>query len=236
MLRKSVITVLSMLLATGVAMAEQLNRYEVKVDDFTELKIRENININYVSNADSAGMAVFYATEAIAPHIVFSNNKGKLTVEFANKNNKPVNPPTVTVYSRFITLVENQSDSTITMLKVNSGPQLKLRIMGNGKLIADNLDALDVSASITTGCGTIVASGNCGTANLTNLGSGIIQADNLNAKHVKCKLYGTGTIGCTPSESLTISGAGSGKVFYFGKPKSIENSSIGVKLIAPNEE
>lgn len=225
-----------MLLATGVALAQQLNRYEVKVDDFTELKMRENININYVSSSDSAGIAVFYATAETAPHIVFSNNKGRLTVEFANKKNKPKDPPTVTVYSRFITLVENQSDSTICMSKVNSGPQLKLRVIGNGKVVAENLDAIDVSASITTGGGTIVASGSCRTANLTNLGAGIIQADNLKADEVKCKLYGTGTIGCAPSNFLSISGAGTGKVYYFGKPKTIENNSIKVKLIAPTEE
>lgn len=236
MLRKSIISALALILSASVSFSQQLNRYEVKIDDFTQLKVRENINIKYVSSTDSAGMAVFYSTPEMAPHIVFSNNKGKLTVEFADKKNKPVNPPTVTVYSRFITVAENQSDSLMLLTNVNSGPELKLRVMGNGKLIADNLNAIDVSASITTGCGLIIVSGNCDEAHLTNMSAGTIQADKLIAKEVKCKLIGTGSIGCTPLNYLSVVGAGTGKVYYFGEPASIQNNAIKVKLISMDAE
>lgn len=235
MLRKSIISAALCLLSFSASFA-QTNRYEVKFDDFTQLKMRDNININYKSNPDSAGMAVFYSTAEVAPHIVFSSNKGKLTVEFANKKNKPANPPTVTVYSRFITLAENQSDSTITLSNVNSGPQLKLRVMGNGKLIAEDLNAVEVSASITTGNGLLVVSGNCDKANITNMSTGTVQADKLIAKDIKCKLIGTGSIGCTPLNYLSIAGAGTGKVYYFGSPKTIENNAIKIKLIAMDEQ
>ncbi len=235
MLRKSIITAFMCIAAVFVSSA-QINRYEVKFDDFTQLKIRDNINIVYKSSPDSAGMAVFYTTSDVAPHIVFTSDKGKLSVEFANKKNKPANPPVVTVYSRFITLAENQSDSTIHLIRPNSGPQIKLRVMGNGKLIADEVSANEVSASITTGNGLLVVSGECDQANITNMSAGTIQADKLQAKDVKCKLIGTGSIGCTPSNSISVAGAGTGKVYYFGTPKSVENNAIKVKLISMNEE
>ncbi|MEE0980025.1 MAG: DUF2807 domain-containing protein [Muribaculaceae bacterium] len=235
MFLKSLLTAASLLLTT-TALAQSVSRYEVKIDDFTQIKMRDNINIKYVSSTDSAGLAVFYTTPEIAPQIVFANNKGKLSVEFANKKNKPQNPPTVTVYSKFLTMAENQSDSLINLTNVNSGPQLKLRVIGNGRVIANNLVALDISASITTGNGLIIVSGECDQANLTNMSVGTIQADGLKAKEVKCKLIGTGAIGCFPVNYLSVSGAGTGKVYYSGTPKTIDNSAINIKVLPMVEE
>lgn len=232
---KSFYTTVFLLLSAVPAFCGELNRYEAKVENFTELSIRDNINIVYESLCfeDSAGMAkaVFYTTPDIAPLIVFSSKNDKLTVEFANKATKPANPPTVTVYSKFLTLVENESDSTIHLARVNPVPHIKLRVMGNGKLVADSLNANSVSASITTGCGIIAVSGICNQANLTNMSAGTIQADKLIANDVKSKLIGTGSIGCTPLNSLSLAGAGTGKLYYFGTPKKIDNKALNIKLI-----
>lgn len=220
------------------ALAQDAIRYEADIKDFTELKVTSNINVNYVANPDSVGKAVFYATPDMASEISFSNNKKKLIVEYTNKTAKLKNVPTVTVYSRFLNLVENYSDSTIRIVNIKSGPQLKLRVIGSGRIAAPEVEFNEVSASITTGSGIIAVGGVCSVANLTSHSSGgTIQADRLKSDIVKCKLVGTGQIGCWPLEQLKVSmSVGSGTIYYRGKPDKITNNSGGIKVKPLPEE
>lgn len=214
-----------------------LNRYELDINDFTQLKVASPINVNYVCNPDSAGKVVFYSTPEMASVISFANNKKKLTVEFTTKGVKYTDVPTVTVYSNFLTLAENQADSLLKIVNVASGPELKLRLMGGGRVVANDLRFNEISASITTGNGSIVVSGKCTVANLTSYSVGHIQADNLEAETVKCKLLGTGEIGCWPSEELSVSfSGGSGTIYYRGQPKKIKNRSVNIKVLPMKED
>lgn len=220
------------------ATAQNLTRFEADIQDFTELKVSSHINVNYVANADSVGKAVFYTTPERASEISFVNNKKKLNIEFTTKGTKMADAPTVTVYSRYLTLVENHADSLIRLVKVNPGPELKLRIIGSGRIAAPQVDFNEVSASITTGNGTIAVGGRCSVANLTSHSTGTIQADNLKAEVVKCKLVGTGEIGCWPVDELKVSWSlGSGTILYRGEPKKITNKAPnGIKLKQLPEE
>ena len=91
--------------------------------------------------------------------------------------------------------------------------------MGNGSLIAENIRATKVGASIKSGNGTITVSGNCEQANFNMLGNGTIQADRLEAVLVNCKMLGQGSIGCWPTEELKVRGIGNTKIYYKGSPK-----------------
>lgn len=72
------LTFLIALAATGVATAQTKQRYELKVNDFKELRVDNHIAVDYYCNADSAGYAVFDATDAQAGWIIFDNNgRGK---------------------------------------------------------------------------------------------------------------------------------------------------------------
>ena len=222
-------------LSACFANAQDILKYEADIKDFTELKVASGINVNNVCNPDSVGKAVFYSTEQMASEISFVNKKNKLTIEYTTKTNnrKLTGVPTVTVYSRFLNLVENNSDSTIRLVKVAPGPKLKLRLTGGGCIAAPEVESNEVSATITIGKGVIAVGGKCSVANLTSVSSGTIQADRLKADVVKCKLTGSGEIGCWPIDELYISmsvGMGSGTILYRGEPKAIKNYSAGIKV------
>lgn len=231
MLKLSFLSIAMALMAAFSVQGKGLSHYELNVTDFNQLKVTSGINVNYVANPDSAGKAVFDAPSELASVIAFIPNKNKLTIEFTTKGEKYENLPTITVYSRYLTLAENQGDSLLRLTNVAPGPEIKLRVMGRGRLVAHDLTFNEVSASITTGSGQIVVSGKCSVANLTSYSVGNIQADKLQADIVKCKLVGTGEIGCWPVEELSVQfSGGSGNIYYRGEPKKIKNRSFNIKV------
>lgn len=229
---RHIILTIAVLMASATAMGETATRYELDVKDFSELKVVDGINVNYVCNADSAGKAVFTTTANLASVLMFSNNSGKLEMQIATDGIDYHNLPTVTVYSNILTRVENSGDSTVKVLNVSPCPRFKARLIGNGRLSVRNLKVTALEADIRTGNGTLVVTGTCDSAKYNTTGSGVIQADEMQANTVKCTLAGTGSIGCWPSGKLTIIGAASGKVHYRGTPTEIKNHSIGVKAEA----
>ena len=225
------------LLGIATCSAQLTSRYELDVKDFVELMVIDGINIDYKSNSDSVGKAVFYASSDIASVITFSNSsKQKLEIKLA-ETETPIeykNIPTVTVYSKFLTKVTNRGDSTVRILSVSPGPSFKAQLEGNGRLVVRNIDTNIVEGSIFTGNGALVINGKCNSAKLNNKGVGSIQADGLDAETVKCVQIGTGYVGCSASKELTIYGA-SGKVYYNGTPM-IKNRSIGIKVLPLDSE
>lgn len=233
MLKKLSLSIIAMLALLPVVQAESpRNVYRLEVGDFTKLKVSSAINVRYVSNPDSAGMVVFESSQQMASVIAFSNNKQKLTVEFSTRGVHYFEAPTVTIYSNFLTLAENHSDSLLRLVKVAPGPRLDLKLMGNGRISATDISANEVNASITTGHGSIVVSGKCEKAGLTSYSTGTIQADNLEANEVSCRIVGTGEIGCWPVKQLDISrmSIGTGVIYYRGTPLQINNKSIKTKV------
>ena len=225
------------LLGIATGSAQSTARYELDVKDFTELMVTDGINVDYKSNSDSVGKAVFQASSDIASVIMFSNNgKQKLEIKLA-ETEAPMeykNLPTVTIYSKFLTKVTNRGYSTVRVLSVSPGPNFKAQLEGNGRLVVRDIDTNSVEGSIFTGNGVLVINGKCSSAKLNNKGVGSIQADGLDAEMVKCVQIGTGYVGCSASKELTIYGA-SGKVYYKGSPL-IKNRSIGIKVFSLDSE
>lgn len=225
------------LLGIAVCDAQSTSRYELDIKDFTELTVIDGINVDYKSNSDSVGRAVFQASSDIASVIMFSNNgKQKLEIKLA-ETEPPIeykNLPTVTIYSKFLTKVTNRGDSTVRVLSVSPGPNFKAQLEGNGRLVVRDIDTNIVEGSVFTGNGALVINGKCDSAKLNNKGVGSIQADGLDAEMVKCVQIGTGYVGCSASKELTIYGA-SGKVYYKGSPL-IKNRSIGIKVLPLDNE
>ncbi|MDE6491241.1 MAG: DUF2807 domain-containing protein, partial [Muribaculaceae bacterium] len=111
-------------------------------------------------------------------------------------------------------------------------PSFTARAVGNGRLVIRDINANDVSCSVFTGSGVIVAYGNCTNSSLSLTGTGAIQADGLKASDVKCRNTGTGSIGCWATDFLNVSGAGSGTIYYRGTPKIKKSLALGVKVEA----
>lgn len=226
---KKCILSLSLLLAAAYATAQQPTRYEIDVKEFSELKVVDGINVDYKCVPDSAGKAVFYSTPDVASTVMFVPNKNKLEIQLATDDKKRTNLPKITVYSTYLTFIENAGDSTVRVLNVAQGPKFKARQIGNGRLVVRYVEATQVEASIDTGNGNVIVYGKCERAKLSCTGTGHIQADELVADETKCSLWGTGSIGCNATTTLSVNGAGSGQVLYSGTP-NIKNRSIGVKI------
>ncbi len=229
---------LSLLIAlagSGVVSGAEQKRYELDVNDFMELKVVEGLNVDYKCVPDSAGKAVFTTTPDLASVLMLANNKGKLEMQISTDGINYKGLPTITVYSNFLTRVENSGDSTVRVLSVAPGPQFKAKVIGNGRLVVRNISATQVDASLSTGNGQIVLYGKCQSAKYGLTGTGSIQADGLKAVSVKCRSTGTGTIGCNVSETLMVVGMGSGKIYYTGNPEKITSRSVGLKVIPLDE-
>ena len=84
------------------------------------------------------------------------------------------------------------------------GAKIDIQLQGNGTIIANGLDAININLKLLTGKGKIITSGKCENLSIKNVGTGEIQADEVVAKHVKCTLMGTGAIGCASKETLSV--------------------------------
>jgi len=204
--------------------------YKLEVKDFTSLKVTDNINVDYYCSADSAGWAYFTCAPEVSSMLLFSNNKSSLHIQVATDGNATVGLPTIRVYSSSLSKAENDSDSTMRILSNKPVKNFNGKVIGNGMLIVNDVEATVFEASIATGKGHIVLR-NCKAqrAKLSNVGTGPIEAGGLEAVDVKAVLFGTGDVDCTVTGSLSIFGAGSGKVYYGGDPAKISNRSLGVK-------
>ncbi len=234
-MRKSAIILILSVFAALTANALDVNRYEVKLNDFTELKVNDAVNVIYRSVPDSAGIAVFNCPPALASSIMFSPQGTKLSIQLATNNDVAQKSlPTVTVYSNFITKVENNGDSTVRVFSPKTGPKFKGRLVGNGRLIIRDLDANVVEGSIDTGNGTLVLSGRAPEVKLSNTGAGQLLADDLEAETIKCSLWGTGTVGCHARKLLTVTGAGTGTIYYLGTPEIKKKMALNIKCMPAN--
>lgn len=234
---KKGLTIIALTLFANAASA-QISRYELDVKEFSELKVTDGIAVDYICNPDSAGKAVFLAEPQTASQILFKPEKQKLEIQLVPKEERvSQNIPKVTVYSTFLTFVENSGDSLVRVLTVAPTAKFKARVIGNGRMSVRNIKANHVEGALDTGNGTLVIAGTATNAKLSCTGTGHIQADLLTANEISCRILGTGTIGCAPTQILSISGAGSGTVYYTGKPQ-IKKRAVGIKVesLDPNTE
>lgn len=208
----------------------QTYHYQLHFSDFTELKVVDGINVDYVCDAERAGLVEFYAESSVASAVIFEPSKSKLVIKLATLDSTYIKLPTVKVYSSHLTKVTNEGDSLLRVVSVAPCDQFKAKIIGNGTLSVHNLSATKLNANILSGHGMISVFGRCDDAVLKITGAGQIQADELDAKNVQATITGTGTINCFAESRLTVSGLGSGKLYYRGNPEIKKGFISKVKL------
>lgn len=239
MKRNFLLLALALISVLSMAAADEIKRYEVNVGDFTSLRIINDINVEYVCNADSAGKAVYYTTANKASTFMFDNNsKGKVSIQLTTDESlAPKGLPTIRIYSRFLQEAQNDGDSILRIVSVAPAPKLKFKLSANGKVVAHNISGTTIEAAIFTGNGTIEISGKCDEADLRCTGTGQILGEDLIADKVNCKLLGTGSIRCHVNNGpLSIKGSGSGKVYYRGTPTEVKTLQLGsIKAVALGE-
>ena len=223
---------------TTLASMAQVQRYEMNLGQYDNVRVLNDIAVDRVCNADSAGKVVFFAENQAVPRIILSNNtKGKLTVQTDNTI-EPIKLPKVTVYVGQLSQVENASDSMVTVFtnaqKVN---EIKIKTSGNGSITVNDINAVTAHVAINTGKGHITVNGKCQDLNISNVGTGEINAYDLTATNVKCRIIGTGAVSCLVNGgTLALSGSGTGKLYYKGKPSSVSVKKLGSLKAIPVDE
>lgn len=210
--------------------AQSHTSYDLNVGEFSELCVSDGVNVDYSSDATKAGKAYFNCPASRASSFIFSNKGGKLTIQLSPESVGVKGLPTITVHSKYLTKVENNADSTVRVLSVKGAPKFEAKLEGNGHLIVRGIEANDVKGTMRLGHGTLILTGKCEEAKLSLTGTGVIQADELEAQEVSVNAKGTGSVGVNAVKSLGIYGIGSTSVYYIGNP-TIKNRSVGIKLM-----
>ncbi|MBQ6079579.1 MAG: DUF2807 domain-containing protein [Muribaculaceae bacterium] len=235
-MKRGLISVIFVFAVSLLACAQTV-RHEVKLGNFTRLSVLDNINVNYSCNADSAGFAVFSCTQEVADHLIFSvSNKGQLNIQVADEYERLGNLPTITVYSSELSEAENSGESTLRVVGLPPMKTFKVRLTDNGKVIVRNVRASQLELQILSGKGKIIADGSCDDLSLRLIGTGEIQADQVTAVNVSCRIMGTGSMGChVNGGELKVSGSGTGKVYYKGVPSKVTVRKLGTIKAIPME-
>ncbi|MCH5326064.1 MAG: DUF2807 domain-containing protein [Duncaniella sp.] len=211
------------------ANAIDLKHYEVRVDDFSEIKVTDGINVDYRQSADSAGMAVFNCEPEMVSSVLLSSSGRKLTVQLSPESIGRKGLPRVTVYSRYLTKAINSGDSMLRILSVAPGPKFEASLEGNGRLVVRDIHATEIKGTVKFGHGSMILNGECEKAGFNSAGAGVIEADGLKAADITVKAVGTGSVGVWATQQLSIYGTGATTVFYRGTP-TIKKSALGIKL------
>ena len=227
---KNKIIALFTLFAIAIACgAQEKQHFVVKAGDFTHLSVVDHINVEYRCNPDSAGLAVFSALPEMANQLIFSNNnKGKLSISVGSDSIYSMQLPNVVVYSTYLNHAENLGDSTLIVTNIAPAPHIKFKLMNNGALKVVLVEATTVEVEVLTGKGNVEVIGKCTDLKVKNTGKAIINAEQLEATNVNCRILGTGKVYCRVNGGrLSINGSGTGKVYYRGTPKEIKSFQLG---------
>lgn len=229
---KKSILLLSVLTAAITANAET---YKIPVGEFNELVVNDKLEVFYSANPDSVGFVVFDTKPEYASYIMTDSNKGKLRIQLDQAAIGLPDLPKIYVYSTFLSKAENWRDGNLYIQDIKPSSKITVANQGNGKIIANGLDAVSIVLKAQSGKGSIIASGKCRSLEIANVGSGTVEADGIAADEVDCRLMGTGTIGCAPAKKLKISGLGTGKVYYKGNPQINKSKLSNIKPIKIEE-
>ena len=237
-MKKNILLIFALCIACFVAKAQDKQKFVVPVEDFTQILVSDHINVEYHCRPDSSGYAVFLASPRMANQIVFTNNrKGKLSISVNTDSVYNKSLPKIILYSAYLESAENHGDSTLTVKSIAPRPNAKFKLVNNGSIVAENITVTKVETEILTGRGKIAVSGECTDLIVKNLGTGIINTEGLTSKNVTCRIMGTGKVYCNVNGgALSLSGTGTGKLYYHGTPASIRERQFGtIKAISLDE-
>lgn len=192
--------------------------FKLPVGQFSKISVDDNVNVVYVGADGSPSRVTYEGDQKYAKAFIISQKGNKLRIQVETLFVDDPELPVLYLYSDFLENASLSSEATLTLKSVAPGSKLDLSVMGNGSIVAENIHATKIGASIKSGNGTITISGHCQTANFNMLGNGTIQADRLEAVTVNCKMLGQGSIGCWPTVELKVRGIGNTKIYYKGKP------------------
>jgi hypothetical protein len=204
-----------MALASGFSSGQSVEKETRDLRGFT--KVNFGVSGNLYINFGNDFKVVLEGDRDLLEDIVTEVTGGKLVIK---KENWRLNMnEKVTIY---ITMPEIKglgvSGSGRAEIKdAVKTDNLSLSVSGSGKLYTADIDATDLSCSISgSGDIIIVGSGNVSDADISISGSGNYSGEQLKIGSAGISISGSGNCSCNVSESLKASVSGSGNVTYIG--------------------
>lgn len=229
-LKYGLISILAALAAGNFCVsAQNTHKYSLTFDQFTELKVQDNVNVVYRQSSDEKAHISYTSDPDFADAFIFTLSGESMKIQVTTDDVGKPGMPTLYVSSKNLAKVENYSDFEVKVEKPAQVYDFFVSLIGNGKITISGLDATKVTAKVTAGNGTVEIAGKCAGANYRLVGAGNILCRNLLADHVTARILGGGRIELNAAHFLRVKGLGSTKIYYTGSPR-IKHSGGG-KLI-----
>ena len=137
--------------------ALQINAREftLPVGQFSKLSVDDNVNVIYMGADGTPSRVTYDGDQKYARAFIITHKGNKLRIQVETLFVDDPELPTLYVYSDFLENASLSAESTLTLKSVAPGSSLDLSVMGNGNIVADNVRATKVGASIKSGNGTI---------------------------------------------------------------------------------
>lgn len=208
-----------MLAIPSLYAADGVQEYSFNVGRFTTLKIQDNVNVVYHCHPDTTSILTYRATPEFDDAFIFTNHGGTLKIQVNTEDVGKPDLPTIHIYSDDVSKVENYSDFHLEIDNPAPCEEFSVSLMGNGSIDINGLNTKKLLARITAGNGIITLTGSTEKAEYRMTGAGTINATDLTAQDVICKIFGGGSISCDAEKRLKALGIGSTKIHYKGSPE-----------------
>ncbi|QMU65905.1 MAG: DUF2807 domain-containing protein [Flavobacteriaceae bacterium] len=172
------------------------------------------------------GKITLEGEENILPYIETKVKNGHLKIEFKkNTNIRTTRKLTVTVPFEDIKKLSLGGSGNVISKAVIEATDLKVSIGGSGNIEA-KVSAETLKASVA-GSGNIKLSGNANELKCSIAGSGDVKAYELETDTTRASIAGSGNVRVYVNTKIKASIAGSGSVYYKGKPTYVNSNSAG---------
>ena len=193
--------------------------------DYESVSSAGNFDIKLVEGRE--GKLKLQGEENLMKYIITEVKNGKLTI----KVKKHVN---LRMTKKFVVTVPYKSIDKVTLAGsgdiTNSGTikadAFKVTLAGSGDIHL-NIEVKNAVKTSIAGSGNINLSGKSTELNCSIAGSGDVNAYELKTEATTVSVAGSGNVKTTVSKSIKARVAGSGSIYYKGKPDKIDSKSFG---------
>ena len=233
-MKKLSLVIMTLALFTSLNAVAQVENFDINVGDFTQLVVDNNIDVVYKPSTTLAGHVQFKATKKVANNLIFNHTakKKKLTIQVAEDMMGKDQTPLLTVYSSTLEFVENNADSTVTVIVPKGVKEFTAVSSRNGDTKLEQVDVEKLTVRIKTGWGDIYASGKCDQLVVRGLGTGDLNVQELKARTADVRYTGRGVVRCDVTNELKLKGAGGANVLCKKLPAKVSKAKLlrGIKL------
>ena len=234
-MKKLIITSIILTMSFTINAQSWWNSKKVRGNGKMTTEVRKTSNYDAVSSAGNfdvklvpgkEGKITLNGEENLMKYVITEVKKGKLIIKVKKHTNIRITKKfVVTVPYRDIEKVALAGSGDITNSGTIKAEDFKVALAGSGD-IKLTLSTGNVKTSIA-GSGNVNLNGNSDSLVCSIAGSGDVNAYGLSTKSTSVSVAGSGNVKTTVSESIKARVAGSGTIYYKGKPDKIDSKSNG---------